>query len=150
MNLTWDEVDESVKKILGYLEEQAVVRASQHYTLVGIARGGLIPMAILSNKLPDLPYEIIELSSRHTGVDDENFRRMVFNAVEKLPDGPCIFIDDICDTGKTFGTLYNFIGEADDYYVCLVKKTPSNFEPDFSAIVMDVSQREEWVIFPWE
>ena len=101
--------------------------------VVGVLRGGAVPAVYLAHAL-NLPLEMINWQTR------DGFKKEV---KESLLDKKCLFVDDICDSGKTIKELrevYNSI----DIAVVYQRRTVSRADYFGEAIGKD------WVVFPWE
>lgn len=120
--LTWEETFQICNKLVS---EISPIRHRLH-KICAIARGAIIPAAILAYKL-NLNLEIIHeppLDFRQSGV---------------------LLFDDVADTGLT---LQKFIGDPRwqwEATAVLICKPWSPYRPSFSGREVDV-----WTEFPWE
>jgi hypoxanthine phosphoribosyltransferase len=111
--LSWDEIERLVNKL-------AIKTPNEIDSIMGLARGGLIPAIMLSHKL-NLP--------------------LVF-----VPYRNTLIVDDICDSGKTFLEIrkshpYNKL-------TCLhYKPHTSRFIPNIYA---EEFTSDDWIVYPWE
>jgi len=111
--LSWDDIEKLVNEL-------AIKISPEIDSIMGLARGGLIPAIMLSHKL-NLP--------------------LVF-----VPYENTLIVDDICDSGETFSGVmekhpYNMVA-------CLhYKPHTSKFTPDIYAVE---STSDDWIVYPWE
>lgn len=97
--------------------------------LIGVARGGMIPVTIVAHRL-GLRFQMLDL---HSYTDKESGEMVVENKLKLNKDKVNIIIDDIYDTGKTFEYINNHY-QIDKFYYVLDKR-----DRDYG-----------WVVFPWE
>lgn len=97
--------------------------------LIGVARGGMIPVTIVAHRL-GLRFQMLDL---HSYTDKESGEMVVENELKLNKDKVNIIIDDIYDTGKTYDYIRNHY-QIDKFYYILDKRD------------MDYG----WVVFPWE
>lgn len=97
--------------------------------LIGVARGGMIPVTIVAHQL-GLRFQMLDL---HSYTDKESGEMVVENQLKLNKDKVNIIIDDIYDTGKTFEYINNHY-QIDKFYYVLDKR-----DRDYG-----------WVVFPWE
>lgn len=114
--LSWEDVN----SLLDSIHEQT----GDDITLVtGVPRGGTI-LAIMYSHRFDIPY---------TPYISNHYPQM-------------LVIDDIADSGKTFGDLEKEFPTPK--YGALHYKSTSTFEPDYYA--KEIDQDFGWVVYPWE
>lgn len=150
MRVGWLDVHRTVNRMQLYLEKIHSVDRLYNHTIVGVARGGLIPAVMISNRFEELPFQIVQVQRYHgLRFPWNTFRMIVEDVVKSLNPGPYIFIDDICDEGITFKALDEVAGYDDNLYCCLVWRDmpESVFKPNFAGMSI---QSKEWVVFPWE
>jgi len=97
--------------------------------LIGVARGGMIPVTIVAHRL-GLRFQMLDL---HSYTDKESGEMVVENELKLNKDKVNIIIDDIYDTGKTYDYIRNHY-QIDKFYYILDKR-----DRDYG-----------WVVFPWE
>ena len=115
-------------------------------SILGIARGGMIPATMLSYKL-ETPY-LDMLGVRTRDVDDTQFYGNP-NLV-----GNVLIVDDINDSGKTFNEVNKYLhlhfdrGEVKNVYYCAcIKRTGTKFETGFYGVEFE---GDNWYVFPWD
>jgi hypoxanthine phosphoribosyltransferase len=119
--------------------------------IIGITRGGAIPAVIASHYLK-LPVTFIEWSTRDSHVKD---RGVILNLVAQIQyqNIKVMIIDDIVDSGKTYGELQDILsGMHTNIMYCSLYFNPSqkNAFVDFSVNEIDREFDARWVVFPFE
>ena len=116
--------------------------------VVGIARGGLIPAAIISYEL-DIPLLTIAVSSYNKKEKSEFKIIQDFNIDDLNENSNILIIDDICDTGETMGWVSSKLSQAriKNSITCIFTKPKHTQYLDFyGSVVPD----NKWIVFPWE
>jgi len=116
--------------------------------VVGIARGGLIPAAIISYEL-DIPLLTIAVSS-YNKKEKREFKVIQDFNIDTLDENSNILIvDDICDTGETMGWVSSKLLQAriENSIACIFTKPKHTEYLDFYASVVPDNK---WIVFPWE
>jgi len=112
--------------------------------IIAVARGGLVPAAIIAREL-DIHYiDTVCISSytlKHQG------EISILKRVTELKDNgkKYLIIDDLVDTGKTGKAVRDMIPSA---YFATVYAKPDG-KPMVDTFVTEVSQ-DTWVLFPWD
>ena len=111
--------------------------------IVGIARGGLIPSAIVARELNIKLVDTVCISSYTLRTQGEP------NVLKEIhaPDGGdnWLIIDDLVDTGKTAQVVRSLLPNA---YFATVYAKPEG-RPFVDVFVTEVSQ-DTWILFPWD
>ena len=111
--LSWDDIENLVNKLAAKISPETD-------SIMGLARGGLIPAIMLSHKL-NLP--------------------LVF-----VPYENTLIVDDICDSGETFLEIWKT--HTFNKFACLhFKPHTSKFIPDIYA---EEFTSDDWIVYPWE
>ena len=115
-------------------------------SILGIARGGMIPATMLSYQL-ETPY-LDMLGVRTRDVDNTQF----YGNPNMF--GNILVVDDINDSGKTFTEVNNYLqhhfdrGEIKNIYYCAcIKRTGTKFKQGFYGAEFEGDQ---WYVFPWD
>jgi xanthine phosphoribosyltransferase len=112
--------------------------------IIAIARGGLVPAALLSRVLDIKRIETICISSYEGCLHGE--LEMVKPPVEDLGDGEgWLLVDDLVDTGATAKVVRAMLPRA--HFATLYAKTLGR--PWVDTCVGEVEQTV-WIVFPWE
>lgn len=136
--ISWDELKKDCLQLAEMLKKQGPVEG-----LVGIARGGMVPTAIIANALDVRNVKSVAVTS-YFG------RRQVtaelLGSVEEIKDGTgWVFIDDMADTGQTARLLRKRYPKAK---LAVVYAKPEGQEStDFFVKLL---KQEHWLVFPWE
>ena len=108
--------------------------------IVGVSRGGLVPGVILSHAL-DIPFEPLQWQTR-----DGDLKDTLSIALKSTEDpNDILFVDDICDSGLTIGSIRNIFPES-QWAVLYSKK--GNMGIDFEG--ERLYNNKQWIVFPWE
>ncbi|MGQ4891119.1 MAG: phosphoribosyltransferase [Candidatus Njordarchaeia archaeon] len=143
--ITWDEtISMSMrlgKKILesGYNPDY----------LVGIARGGLVPLRILSDLFKNTNVLIVNVKLyRDIGERSEEVT-FVQKVDIDLEGQKVLLVDDVADTGLTIKAVVDYIKE--NKKVKEVKIATLHYKP-WSVIKPDYYMEEvtDWIVYPWE
>ena len=114
--------------------------------ILSINRGGCIAGVYLSHYLK-VPHEVISIQFRDgDGHNDLDLSKHIKNKKSVL------IVDDINDTGKTFGEIKKSIKyiNCDVKYCALLDNSQSSQEIDFQGKSINKSIYPIWYIFPWE
>lgn len=142
--LTWSDVESSCKRI----SEKIIGKGLGDRLLVGISRGGLVPLRLISDhlysrKVSTLGIRFYEELGVHNEVPE------VFLPVQGDVAGKdIVLVDDISDTGESLLTAKDHLYDkgAKDIVVSAIC-----FKPH-TALIPDIYdfRADNWVIFPWE
>ena len=108
--------------------------------IVGVSRGGLVPGVILSHAL-DIPFEPLQWQTR-----DGNKKDTLSVALKSTEDpNDILFVDDICDSGLTIGSIRNIFPES-QWAVLYSKKGDMGIDFEGERLY----NNKQWIVFPWE
>ena len=111
--------------------------------VVGIARGGLIPAAIIARELSIKLVDTVCVSSYTLKTQGE---ASVLKDIQSEDGGKdWLIIDDLVDTGKTARVVRNLLPNA---YFATVYSKPEG-RPFVDTYIMEVTQ-DTWILFPWD
>jgi xanthine phosphoribosyltransferase len=109
--------------------------------IIAVARGGLVPAAIIARELDIHNIDTICVSSYTVRSQGESrVIKKTFGESEK-----CLIIDDLVDTGKTARIVRNMLPLS---HFATVYAKPDG-RPLTDTFVTEVSQ-ETWILFPWD
>lgn len=109
--------------------------------IVGIARGGLIPAAIIARELSIRLVDTVCVSSYTIRTQGE-----ISILKEISGDGEgCLIIDDLVDTGKTAKVVRKMLPKA--HFAAVYAKPEGRAYVD--TFITEVSQ-DTWILFPWD
>ena len=148
--LDWDDVESMTRTLADEIlicPDTDLPRDDVH--IVGVARGGLIPATMLSH-MTGLPMTPVYHSNRDadvTGVFGRHLRDILSHG-----DTTVVFVDDICDTGKTNAELVELVTEfrprcENVEFMCLIEKYLAHFTVDAAGVTLCDNR---WISFPWE
>jgi len=140
---SWHEIDIMLNRLAEILKRDGF----RPDIIVGVSRGGLIPAAVLSDRL---------------GVDCDSVGLRYYKSVRNTEEKPKItqhiscdlsgkkvlIVDDVADTGHSLQAVKRYVQEkgADDIMVCTLHYKPcSTIKPD-----RFVEETNAWIIYPWE
>jgi len=119
--------------------------------IVGISRGGLLPGVMMSHWLQK-PFKPIKAALRDFPEWEDYLPRKT--------DKRVLIVDDVCDSGKTFHKIKNYITgprkgdpmevQCDVRFAALWWNNECNFEPHYYAQECAKDSEDIWIHFPWE
>ncbi len=144
LRLGWQDVERACREIA----EEIRSRKLDGHMLVGISRGGLVPLRLISDytasrRVSTLGVRFYEDLGR-TAEEPEVF----FPVQGDVSGRGVILVDDISDTGQSLiaAKKHLFDKGASEIVVATVCKKPhTKFDPDICTF-----ETPRWVIFPWE
>ncbi|KAA8922710.1 phosphoribosyltransferase [Thermoplasma sp.] len=128
------------------------VQASFHVdTIIGIARGGLVPARILSDRL--WVKDLLSVKTEHWGItatkDGEAVLKTKLNM--DLSGKNVLVVDDITDTGESMGLAYDYVKSLKPGQIrsaTMLHISRSKFVPDYYSELI-TEKNWAWFIFPW-
>lgn len=120
--------------------------------LVGLARGGLIPLGFLAGDrmLNNRNVRIINLQSYSDDRQQSGIELLFPICIEEFKKFKSILvIDDLVDSGKSMAFVHSLLKKDLDMPIktaVLFYKQRSTFKPDYFAEKVE----NEWIVFPWE
>lgn len=138
--VTWDQLHRDAKALAWRLHERGPWAG-----IVAIARGGLIPAAIIARELECRLVETVCVVSykEEAGTQED---ATVLKPPSAAGDGTgFLIVDDLVDTGDTARQVRGLLPKA--HFACLYAKPAGRTLAD--SWVADVAQ-DTWVLFPWD
>jgi xanthine phosphoribosyltransferase len=136
--VTWDQLHRDAKALAWRLMERAPFRG-----VCAIARGGLIPAAIVAR---ELECRIVETVSVVTYDEETRGEPVLVKAPAAAGDGDgWLLIDDLVDTGATARLVRALLPRA--HFATVYAKPLGRALVD--SFVTEVSQ-DTWILFPWD
>ena len=118
--------------------------------VVGIAMGGLIPLALVADRLK--VKRVATISARSYDEKTKKRGKLVISHVPQIKarGKKILLVDEIADTGETFKAVSEVLRDkcgAKNIKTAaiVVNTTHCRIPPDFSAMNVD-----KWVVFPWD
>ena len=140
-NITWNELDALVYELAAKVNFKADF-------LIGISRGGLIPVRLLSDRLNNSNIAVIR-TEFYTGVGKTTKEPKITQDITIDVKGKSVLVvDDVADTGKSLELVKKHLlkkGAKNVKIATLHYKPTSTIKPDFYA-----KQTQEWLVYPWE
>lgn len=134
----WSDIEEMVHKLVTKIE-----KSDQNFDrILCLARGGLVPAALLAHKLDIRDVHSVAITSYY---NKEQFDPEVRTALPDIDGAGLLVVDDLVDTGKTIDFIKNHYPHAK--VACLLSKPEGHDRADFVGREMKDNQ---WINFPWE
>ena len=138
--LSWKDIDQYIEDILKELP------LKKFDTILGLARGGMIPATILAYKTNCSNLQ--QLGVRTRDVDSIQY----YGAPQLV--GNVLIVDDINDSGLTFSSVRDYIPYHFDHdevktitYTSLIRRSNTIFDGDIPGLV---AHNDSWYVFPWD
>ena len=135
--VSWDEFHRQTRILAEQIRNRGVWTR-----IVGIARGGLVPAAILAKELDIRVVESISIAS-YDGKVRGDVR--ILRTPNEGDGSDTIVIDDVADSGETIRAVRALMPRA--FYAAVYAKPAG--KPLIDAFAAEVDQ-ESWLEFPWE
>lgn len=110
--------------------------------IIAVARGGLVPAAVVARELDIHLVDTVCVSSYDDTVQRDDM--LILKPVEGDGTG-WLVIDDLVDSGKTFRQLRKMLPKA--HYATVYVKPIGQDTVDTTVIPID---QEIWLVFPWD
>lgn len=140
---SFDDIDKMLSKLALMIKKSRF----KPDILIGVSRGGLIPVAILSDKL-GVKSEIIGVKYYH-GIKETKDRPEIYQPIlSDLNEKRVLIVDDVADQGHSLKLVKSYVQEkgAKEVRVCTLHYKPwSVVKPEYF-----VKETEAWIIYPWE
>lgn len=143
--LSWDQV-------VSLSEELARLAQAETFDIVlAVARGGLIPAALIAQILNLRAMEMVSTVG-YTGENrDETFQIRSFPADSALRGKRVLVVDDVWDTGRTAVAVRKRVAAVGGIPIVAVL----HFKPGASLYPGDapelfVDRTDDWIVYPWE
>lgn len=134
--------------------------------IVGVTRGGLVPATMLSHFLGAKMFTLDVRLRDNDGLGLESNAWMAEDAYGYQMEKPknILIIDDINDSGATFNWIkqdwqgsclpvndrWNCIWHHSVRFATLTNNVGSSFEADYFADEVNKSEKDCWLVYPWE
>ncbi len=144
LRLSWEEVDKACGDIARHIADSG----SENPILIGISRGGLVPLRLFSDHLSSLDVRSMAISFYTDIAQTVDKPKIVYPVQGKVDGRSIILVDDVSDTGRSLIAAIRDLEKrgADKILVATIAKKPhTKLHPDYFKI-----ETTSWVIFPWE
>ncbi len=152
-NISWNEIDSWIE----LLRKSVTDSNYKPDVLVGVTRGGLIPVVLLSDKLDAL--RVLTITVRHWPVPGKMMEeaQVTQDFEEDLSGKRILLVEDIADTGKSFHAAIDHIRRrnkpAEIRTAALqYASDTSSYKPDYYAEEFQKKigdGKSIWVTYPW-
>ncbi len=133
------------------LSKQLCKKIKKEYTpdiLIGISRGGLVPVRLFSDYLHNQNVGIIRVIF-YKGINETEKEPKIEQPLTlDIRDKKVLIVDDVADTGKSLKVTIEYIktlGPKEIKVACLHCKPNSVFRPDYFE-----KETSAWIDYPWE
>ena len=133
--VSWEELHRDTRALAWRLADL------QFEKIVGIARGGLVPAAIVARELSIRNVDNVSIASYEGKVQGQP---RVMKGLEGDGEGVLV-VDDLVDTGVTARLVRELLPKA---HIATVYAKPAGRD-DVDTFVTMVSQ-DTWIVFPWD
>ncbi len=138
-SISWEQLQNDCRALAGKL-----LRVRKDWSrIVAIARGGLVPAAIIARELDIRVVDTVCISSYTLRTQGE------LNVLKRPDlasvDDRWLIVDDLVDTGKTAGEVRRMF--PDTHFATVYAKPEGR--PMVDSFIMEVSQ-DTWILFPWD
>ncbi|MGJ8686409.1 MAG: xanthine phosphoribosyltransferase [Spongiibacteraceae bacterium] len=133
--LSWDELHRDTKQLARQLAQQS------WKGIISIARGGMVPGAILARELNLRVVDTLCIASYD---HDQQGEASILKPVEGDGDG-YLLVDDLVDTGGTATLAQQLLPKA--HFVCVYAKPKAKH---LSAHFIREFSQDTWIHFPWD
>ena len=134
--VSWDQLHRDAKALAWRLLEKGPFTG-----IVAVARGGLVPAAVIARELEIRLVETVCVSS-YMGKDQGECS--VLKSVEGDGSG-WLIVDDLVDTGRTAKVVRSLLPGA--HFAAVYAKPEGR--PLVDSYITEVSQ-DTWILFPWD
>ena len=139
--VTWDQLQRDGRALAWRLIERGPFAG-----IVAIARGGLIPAAIVARELECRVVESVSIATYAEDSAESRGAPVVTKPPAAAGDGAgWLIVDDLVDTGTTARVVRALLPRA--HFACIYAKPLARAEVD--TFVTEVSQ-DTWILFPWD
>ena len=142
LHISWEENEIICKKLAKRIKEY------EPEVLVGISRGGLVPVRLFSDYLNNHNVGIMRIEF-YTGINKTSKAPKITQPLSINVKGKkVLLVDDVSDTGKSLKAATEYVkglGAKEVRSVTLHFKPKSILKPDYYD-----GESDAWIIYPWE
>lgn len=138
----WKEVDRLCEAL------SAKVAGYEPDVLVGISRGGLVPVRLLSDLLDNRNVAVMKIEFYKGIGETKGFPTITQPLTADVKGKKVLIVDDVADTGRSLLVASDYVkrqGAKEVRIATLHFKPTSLFRPDYFIKTTDA-----WIIYPWE
>jgi len=142
LRLNWNQTEKIIEKLSEKISEY------KPDILIGVSRGGLVPVRIFSDMLGNRNVAIIKVEFYEKISKTKATPEITQGLQIKISGKKVLVIDDVSDSGKSLFEIKKYLEERKPKelrFATLHFKPNSIFKPDYFIGVTD-----KWIIYPWE
>lgn len=142
LNISWPKAQNLCKQ----LAKSVAIYSPE--VLVGVSRGGLVPVRLLSDILDVRSVGVMRIEFYKSLGQSAGFPRITQDVSIEIRGKRVLIVDDISDTGRSLQVAKDHImrkGAKEVKFATLHFKPHSIFKPDFY-----IAETDKWIVYPWE
>ncbi len=130
---------------------EELVRKTEKYkpdVLIGVSRGGLVPLRIFSDMLDIKKIGVLGIQFYKKIGETMDFPEITHEMPLNIKGKKVLIIDDVADTGKSLIAAKEYIekkGASEIRTATLHYKPTSEIKPDYF-----IGTTTKWIVYPWE
>jgi len=116
--------------------------------LIGVSRGGLVPVRLLSDILHNKDIAVMKIEFYKSVGKTKNLPEITQPLTVNIKGKKVLLVDDVSDTGKSLVVAKNHIkkkGAKEIRIATLHFKSHSILKPDYY-----IEETDKWLVYPWE
>ncbi len=141
IRISWNEVDHIVNELA------KKITYSPDW-LIGVSRGGLVPVRLLSDRLGISRVAIVRAEFYKSMGETHDYPRITQDVCVDVHGKKILIVDDVADTGRSIIALKDYFrtkGAQEIKVATFHVKPHSVVKPDFF-----VEETSSWLAYPWE
>jgi hypoxanthine phosphoribosyltransferase len=140
--LTWNDFDCLTKQII----KQVTESEWKPDVIVGIVRGGAVPATVLSHSLN---IKCVNFTIAFRDFETRDDMSSIFDWANVFSKN-ILIVDDINDTGTTISYIKKMYNTKNTKFATLIHNASSSQMVNYFGKLIDKSEKDLWVVFPWE
>lgn len=140
--VTWENFGEWVENI----HTQIVSSEWRPDVIIGLVRGGAVPAVALSHKF-NVPCVNFRIAFRD--FDSQDDMAHIYDWANVFGKNVLV-VDDINDTGRTIKYIKESYNVRNTKFATLIHNAVSTQQVEYYGKMIDKSDNDLWVVFPWE
>jgi len=142
LHISWSKTQKLCEKLA------KKVKTYSPEVLVGVSRGGLVPVRLLSDILNIKSVGVMRIEFYTSLGERMDFPKITQDVSLDLNGKRVLVVDDISDTGRSLQVAKDHLkrkGAKEVKFATLHFKPHSIFKPDFY-----IDETDKWIVYPWE
>ena len=139
---SWDEIIVMVKQLAEKVDEY------KPDILIGISRGGLVPVRLLSDYLHNENVAVIKIEFYHAPGETSEDPTVTQPLTMDVKGKKVLLVDDVSDSGRSLIIAKEYVkhhNPGELKVAALHYKPQSKLKPDYY-----IGETDAWIIYPWE